>query len=228
MAVLGALLVIAVGTAHAARLDVRAGVLTAESAGHPCPGTLAVTTTSTGSSSSVRVTAPTTCAGRTVAVAVPAGTAVRQGSGVLPPGGTLDVALDGAFTPSTALAVQATVSGWHLPVTWTWAGRAAITPGNAWTGMTQTWRTQGTTVCVDVSVWTTTSQRWRIALDTTASPFNGATSGYQLSPGWAQLESPTPVGGMLHIDGGPGANGTRPATNPAVVTICLPNPPPAP
>lgn len=118
---LGAIGVVTLGGASAASLTVGGATITAVTVAHPCPGTLAATTPSTtGSVSTVQVTPPAACAGRTVAVAVSDGTVVRQGTALAPASGSVTVALDGAYVPGVATTVAATVDGWSLPTTWSY------------------------------------------------------------------------------------------------------------
>lgn len=108
------------GFASAASLGITAQLGTF-SAAHPCPGTLAATTPSTLTPvQTVTVTAPAACAGRTLTVAVRDGVNLRQGSAVAPTSGSVTVSLDGTYMPSASVLVNATVSGWVLPATWSY------------------------------------------------------------------------------------------------------------
>lgn len=122
---IAALLVLGVlataGFASAASLGVTGAQLGTFAAGHPCPGTLQATTpTTTMQALTVTVTAPATCAGRQLQVAVNDGVNVRQGTATAPVSGSVTVTLDGAYTPSTGVAVDATVSGWALATAWSY------------------------------------------------------------------------------------------------------------
>lgn len=124
----GELAVAGLGGGSAASLALDSVTVTSITATHPCPGTLAATTpTTSGTSSTVRVTAPAACAGRTLAVAVTDGSAVRQGTAVAPASGSVTIALNGAYTPTTSTTVAATVTGWSLPVTWSYT--PPVVPG---------------------------------------------------------------------------------------------------
>lgn len=127
VALLAVVLLLGLGGAHAAQLQVSAGSLTTVTAGHPCPGTLATQSPGAGTTfTAVRVTTPAGCAGRTVRVAVGTGATAPQGSAVLPAVGvTVDVPLSGSYTATADLVVQATVAGWHMPTTWTWTAPTA-------------------------------------------------------------------------------------------------------
>jgi len=115
--VLGALATATVGSA--AGLTITGSSLGTHAAGHPCPGTLAATTASTSLPvSTVTVTAPPACAGRTVTVAVNDGVNVRQGTATAPASGSVTVGLSGSYSPSATTQVAAVVSGWYLPTSW--------------------------------------------------------------------------------------------------------------
>ena len=205
--VLGILASATVG--HAATLAVNAGSLTSFTTGHPCEGSLAVTTpTTAGTSSTVTVTVtPAACAGRTIAVAVDDGAVVRQGtaSGAA----TVTITLDGAYTPSTSVQVAATIIGWGLPATWSYtpppAPGSTIIAGNAFTLVTAGgWYTSGGLVCADVTVQAAEkgNREWRVDVYTTAWPFNGATTGYVFSgPDANRLTLDPMVGDRLRIVG---------------------------
>lgn len=107
------------GFASAASLGITGARLGTFTDGHPCPGTLQATTptTTTGSASTVDVVAPAACAGRLLTVAVQDGYVVRQGTGIAA-AGSVTIALDGQYTPSTGVVVDATASGWGLATTW--------------------------------------------------------------------------------------------------------------
>ena len=197
--------------ASAASISVNAGAMDTFTVGHPCHGTLAATTpTTTGTVSTVSVTPPAACAGRTVAVAVNDGTVVRNGTATAPASGSVTVALNGAYTPSTTTQVAATASGWHLDTSWSYTPPAPpatgpIVPGNAQTVITDIAWTQPAQnqVCVDVTVTTNAaSSWWRVDLNVNQPPFNGATSGYQLDGNVQFIPgSGTAVGGVLGIEG---------------------------
>lgn len=197
--------------ASAASISVNAGAMDTFTVGHPCHGTLAATTpTTTGTVSTVSVTPPAACAGRTVAVAVNDGTVVRNGTATAPASGSVTVTLNGAYTPSTTTQVAATASGWHLDTSWSYTPPAPpatgpIVPGNAQTVITDIAWTQPAQnqVCVDVTVTTNAaSSWWRVDLNVNQPPFNGATSGYQLDGNVQFIPgSGTAVGGVLGIEG---------------------------
>ena len=197
--------------ASAASISVDAGAMDTFTVGHPCHGTLAATTpTTTGTVSTVSVTPPAACAGRTVAVAVNDGTVVRNGTATAPASGSVTVTLNGAYTPSTTTQVAATASGWHLDTSWSYTPPAPpatgpIVPGNAQTVITDIAWTQPAQnqVCVDVTVTTNAaSSWWRVDLNVNQPPFNGATSGYQLDGNVQFIPgSGTAVGGVLGIEG---------------------------
>lgn len=197
--------------ASAASISVNAGAMDTFTVGHPCHGTLAATTpTTTGTVSTVSVTPPAACAGRTIAVAVNDGTVVRNGTATAPASGSVTVTLNGAYTPSTTTQVAATASGWHLDTSWSYTPPAPpatgpIVPGNAQTVITDIAWTQPAQnqVCVDVTVTTNAaSSWWRVDLNVNQPPFNGATSGYQLDGNVQFIPgSGTAVGGVLGIEG---------------------------
>lgn len=109
-----------VGTAHASRITIAAGGLSAIDVGHPCAGSATATaaTRGTTSYSGVSVEVPTGCSGRWLEVRLLSGTTVL-GSGtaqVVASGAT--VVPVGSYTATGTLTVQAVVDGWALPVTW--------------------------------------------------------------------------------------------------------------
>jgi len=120
MAALAAVVVLAgVSFASAAGLPLNGGVLTSANLTHPCAGNLAATTPPTSIPvSTVTITPPAACVGRTVAVTVVAGAVQRQGTATAPASGSVTVTLDGSYSPSTTTQVAAVVDGWNLPTTW--------------------------------------------------------------------------------------------------------------
>lgn len=228
--------------ASAARVSVNAGALDTFTVGHPCFGTLAATTpTTTGTSSSVEVTPPEACAGRTITVAVNDGTVVRQGTTTAPASGSVIVTLSGAYTPSTTTQVAATVSGWHLDTSWSYTppedpppATGPITPGNDQTVITAIdWTISNSNqACAEVTVTTNTAQNswWRVNLNIDQAPFYGATSGYQLGGGPVEFVpgSGTAVNGVLGIQGSNNGWGRLSQGSTRTFTVChygLPSPP---
>lgn len=210
--------------ANAARLQVRAGQMSVADAGNPCAGvTLQVSAEPvTGSASAVSVTTPagwpSACAGKTVDVVVSDGAVTRVGSIPAAPaaGATMPVALDAAFTPSpTGVTTAATVGGWQVATTWSYAPAppaviGPVTPGTTTTDLRSvTWPlvNVGQQFCVDVTVSTTNpngQEEWAVDLNIDQRPFNGATSGYQISgpDAWKVLfRSAVPQDGKLTIIG---------------------------
>ena len=115
--VLGVLATASVGSA--ASLTITGGSLGTHAAGRPCSGTLAATTAPTSLPvSTVTITPPAACVGRTVTVAVNDGVNVRQGTATAPASGSVTVGLDGSYSPSATTQVAAVVSGWYLPTSW--------------------------------------------------------------------------------------------------------------
>jgi hypothetical protein len=114
-----AVVALGISNASAASLSVIAGKLAAFGATHPCPGTLAATTSPTSIPvSTVTITPPAACVGRTVAVTVVAGATQVQGTVTAPASGSVTVALNGSYTPSTSTQVVAVVDGWDMPTSW--------------------------------------------------------------------------------------------------------------
>ncbi len=219
-AVVAVLLVLGVlataGIASAASLNVRTASLGAFTASHPCPGTLAATTTTTtGTASTVQVTAPAACASRLLRVAVDDGSVVREGTVTAPASGSVTVTLNGTYTPSTGVVVAGTVDGWSLAATWAYTPPAPpttgpVTAGTSWTTIPSlTWPTlvNGRQACFAVTVSTSNTggqEEWALVLDTNQRPFNGATTGYQIGGadgGRVRFASTTPTAGRLTIVG---------------------------
>ena len=118
-ALAAAVLCVGLVVANAATLNLADGSLSAAVIARPCAGTLAATTPPTSIPvSTVTITPPAACVGRTVAVTVVAGAEQRQGTATAPASGSVTVTLDGSYTPSTSTQVTSVVDGWGLPTSW--------------------------------------------------------------------------------------------------------------
>ncbi len=109
-----------VGTAHASRITIAAGGLSAIDVGHPCAGSATATaaTRSGTTYSGVAVEVPTGCTGRWLEVRLLSGTTVLgSGTAQVVASGATVVAV-GSYTATGTLTVRAVVDGWALPVTW--------------------------------------------------------------------------------------------------------------
>lgn len=237
--VLGALATASVGSA--ASLTITGGSLGTHAAGHPCPGTLAATTDPTSIPvSTVTITPPAACVDRTVTVAVNDGVNVRQGTATAPASGSVTVGLDGSYSPSATTQVAAVVSGWYLATGWTYTPPVIppgpIVPGNANTVILPIIWTQPAQnqVCALVTVTTNTQEKspWLVNLNVAQPPFNGATSGYQITTGQAEFTpSGTAQNGVLSIKGGNNGWDTLAQGTDRSFTVChygLPIPPDTP
>lgn len=242
-ALLLALAVVATATlGSAATLTVNAASISTFTVTHPCDGTLTATTpTTTGTVSTVQVTPPAACSGRTIAVAVSDGTVVRQGTATAPASGSVTVTLDGAYTPSeNGISVAATADGWHLETSWSYTPPVPmdpITPGNDQTEIVSiSWTIQNhNQACAQVTVTTNTTQQswWRVNLNIDQAPFHGAASGYQLSENTVRFipTSGVAVDGVLGIEATNNGWGRLSAGTTRTFTVChygLPNPPDVP
>lgn len=118
-AVLGVLAV--QGTASAGRLDVSTAQVSTADVATPCPGTAtampAAAVGGSGKYTAVSVTLPDGCSGDLAVVLTDAGAAVGQGV-VAAASGTVEVPMGVQYRPGSGSAVQATVAGWPLAVTW--------------------------------------------------------------------------------------------------------------
>jgi len=164
-----AVCVVAISTAQAAQLGVTPAQLTTTQAAHPCPGQAAAVPGlgATGSTTmrGLAVTLPAGCAGRTLAVTLLNGTAVlRTGSATVAATGATVVDFGGAaYTPTSALTVQAVVDGWTLPVTYTFVPHiwCTVLAGGGTCTATVVLRTTGAGIRYwDVEV-TATGNTWR-------------------------------------------------------------------
>lgn len=206
------------GIAHAAVLNVHPASLSTFTVGHPCTGTMTATTpTTSGTTTAVDLTAPTGCAGLPLAITLTSGAEVRHGAAIAPASGSVRVTFDESYTPSTSVAVAATVAHWHLPTTWSYTPAVVepptagpVTPGTDWTDIRSlTWPTVnvGQQFCFDVTVSTTNrngQEDWALNLNIAQRPFNGAVSGYQIlgaDAGKVAFTSTVPSDGVLKIVG---------------------------
>ncbi|MDT0167016.1 hypothetical protein Q9R32_15800 [Actinotalea sp. AC32] len=223
--VLTALALVAVCSAvaaNAASLPVTSGSLTTVRATAPCTQALSVTTTSTTATSSVDVTVPAGCTGR-LQVALP-DTGVH--GELTSASGTVTVPLSGAFTPVRGTVVVATLDGWAVPARW--VASSPFSPANPTTVVSAvTWSAAWPTgACADVVVTTTTNQpsHWVVALDTTAPPFDGRTTGYTITGGQAIFAPPgTPVDGVLGVVGSNNGWDTMRAGQTRTFRVCHPD-----
>lgn len=195
----GALLVgvvfAAAGPGSAASLTITAGSVSTAIVEKPCSGSLAATTPSTSTPvSAVTVTAPATCSGRQLQVAVTTGGATVEGAAAVPESGVVTVGLNGAYTPSTATQVSATVDGWNLPATWAYTPppAGAITCYPVDPSVTATcavsvtgWSFWGSGYRLDFTVTTPspTPFEWEVRLDLSATG-QQAPGGGTLFPGY--------------------------------------------
>lgn len=206
--VLGALASTTLG--HAAALQVSAGSLTSFSAQHPCPGpATAVPSGASGSTyTGVTITlASAACSGRPVRARVVTSAGLLVVEGQIPANGTTATLTVPPYTAGSSYTVHATVSGWHLPTTWSFTppvAAQAITAGNGATVIESVEWSTGVPTCATVKVTTNTAQEapWRVALNVAAAPFNGATTGYYLENTQVRFDpSATPVNGVIGIVG---------------------------
>jgi len=209
MAALAAVVVLAgVSFASAASLPLDGGVLTSANLTHPCAGTLAATTPPTSIPvSTVTITPPAACVGRTVAVTVVAGAEQRQGTATAPASGSVTVTLDGSYTPSTSTQVTSVVDGWDLPTGWTYLPPATgvIVAGNRDTELTVgDWFTSGTLTCVRVAPFVTEGNKtWRINVNTASAPFDGAAPVFTGQDAGKVTTIGAPAGGWQLVGGIP-------------------------
>lgn len=116
------------GLASASNLSVGSPKLGIEAASNPCPGVV-VATPATLSGSRYRgiaFTLPSGCGSRTVQAAIKNGSTWRTGSATFASSGI--VTLNNTYTALTTMNVVATVDGWDLPVTWSYAPVTCAVP----------------------------------------------------------------------------------------------------
>lgn len=120
---------IAVGSASG--LSVAGGALTGRTGAAPCSG-VSVASPAVASNATtnvyrgVSITVPSSCGSRTVQVAVQNGTGWRTGSATV--NGSGIITLNNTYTAKTTTVVKATVDGWNLPVTWSFAATTCVDP----------------------------------------------------------------------------------------------------
>lgn len=126
--VVGGLLA-AASFASAASLSLNAGTVTALVGEHPCAGQATATPTSGSGTTylATSVTVPPGCAGLSLGVTLLQGTAVvRSGTATVASSGATVVTFATSYTASSTMTIQATVGGWDLPTSWTFAPLPAV------------------------------------------------------------------------------------------------------
>lgn len=228
--------------ANAAALPLTGSSLASRTASHPCPDPdPATATAATGSGttySAVSATVPAECEGRELKVTLLNGTTeLRSGTATVAGSGATTVDLGGSYTAAANLTVRAVVDGWDLPTTWSFtppAPTGPVTPGTTTTDLRSVqWTsvTVGRQFCVAVTVSTTNpngEEDWAVDLNTDQRPFNGATTGYQITgTDWANVAfaSEAPVGGKFTIVG-TGAYKKLRAVDSLSFTVCNYDTPP--
>ena len=221
-AVLAAATLVGLSHASAAGLHVGGGRLWTETVGHPCPSSLTVTRSGSGTtSSSVVVTGTAPCAGRTLGIAVQSGATVRQGAATAEADGTTTVNLDGVYTATAVTGAAATVDGWNLSATWVpptvlplVSCRAINNPAlTCYAALTQitSWGYPALTnyhATITVSSPSATADtEWQVTVNLAdpAFPFVPVAIGHnnasELAPGWSCAQMP-----LLVVDGQSGSS----------------------
>jgi len=119
----------AVGSASG--LPLTGGTLTGRTGTAPCSG-VSVASPAVASNATTNVyrgvslTVPSSCGTRAVQVAVQNGTGWRTGTATVTGSGI--ITLNNTYTARTSTVVKATVDGWDLPVTWSFASTTCVDP----------------------------------------------------------------------------------------------------
>ncbi|HRA76583.1 MAG TPA: hypothetical protein PLE12_10145 [Propionicimonas sp.] len=181
--ILAALLlaVSATAVASASSLGVAAPSLTTVESGHPCPGTAVATAPAAGSTlnTAVGVTLPAGCSGtRAVQLTLLSGTAAlaTAGGGVTGSGSVPLAGSPTSYPAARTLTTQATVDGWPLPVTWSWApaitcrvtsvsGVPCTASVTTFVGTKPNGSAAATYYDVVVTTTSTTAVRWEVTLN---------------------------------------------------------------
>lgn len=231
--------------ASAASLAVRPGTLTSLSRSHPCLGAspvVVVPASPTGAANTytaVRTTLAPGCEGATVRLALtsPTGTVAQFQGTVVGGSVTAPITTAASYVVAAGYAVQAVVSGWGLRATWQATVQPTgqpIVPGNGVTVVASVAASAATppAVCFRVTVAVASTVTgggaiWGADLNTAASPWNGALTGYTASGAAAVTMSAPDAAGIIHIKGGNGAPEKLKYGESVVFTVCNTNPPPA-
>lgn len=216
LAAVVALVVLLLSPASAARLNLSVRPLTVvDVTGCTTSSLVATAGVSSGTSTQVVLSGvPAACQGKAATLRLYAadGTALATAdtSATLVTAGSTTVAVP-SYAVDRVAGMALTVGTWGVPVTWTAPTSVVsgpVTPGAGTTFGALTWDrlvVSGEHACVSVPVSGTAGTTWRIDLHLDQRPFNGLTSGsgFVVSPYWAKVQNPTPVGGVVSIVGDP-------------------------
>ncbi len=116
------------GLASASTLGVGSPEIAAESVTHPCTGAVSATPAQQNRSKyrGIAFTLPSGCGSRTVQVALKDGNNWRTGTSTFASSGI--VTLNNTYTALTSMTIVATIDGWTLPVTWSYAPVTCAVP----------------------------------------------------------------------------------------------------